>query len=491
MKTLKLIICIFYIVLVSPLTSQSCLPGGIIFNNQAEVDAFAINYPGCTEIMGNVYIQGNITNVNALSNIVKINGLLNIVNTTLNQPNIFPNLQHVTRSLLIANTGVTELSGFNNLTKVNYKIEIYNNDNLATLDGFNALTTTDTITVGQQVDIRNSFSQIQTLKLLKVISYLTTGPGLQVSGANAFSSLNKTDLIEITGLQNSNLNFLSNLDTVSSYFYINNLPNLTTLSGLSSLASVKTLLIGGNNALANLNLPPTLKISSLNVVGNPILTNLQGLPSISQLDELVISANASLVSLDGINNLNTVKNTFYLTSNDVLTNISALDNIKIVGSNVYIYDNVILNACCKIASLVTKNRILGEVQIYNNGPECSSLLDIIGTYCYDGDEDEVIDLVDNCPFDYNDDQEDIDNDGIGDACDNCPLISNADQADANNDGVGNVCQSVSGIGALEISSDVYVDNSLRGVVLKSPNGFCYRVKVNNKGKLSVKKINCP
>ena len=134
MKTLKLIICIFYIVIVSPLTSQSCLSGGIIFNNQAEVDAFAINYPGCTEIMGNVYIQGNITNVNALSNIVKINGLLNIVNTTLNQPNIFPNLQHVTRSLLIANTGVTELSGFNNLTKVNYKIEIYNNDNLATLD---------------------------------------------------------------------------------------------------------------------------------------------------------------------------------------------------------------------------------------------------------------------------------------------------------------------------------------------------------------------
>jgi hypothetical protein len=35
---------------------------------------------------------------------------------------------------------------------------------------------------------------------------------------------------------------------------------------------------------------------------------------------------------------------------------------------------------------------------------------------YDSDGDEVPDAVDNCPHDYNPDQEDSDNDGAGDAC---------------------------------------------------------------------------
>ena len=38
----------------------------------------------------------------------------------------------------------------------------------------------------------------------------------------------------------------------------------------------------------------------------------------------------------------------------------------------------------------------------------------------DTDEDGVLDHVDNCPGDYNPDQEDGDEDGWGDACDNCP-----------------------------------------------------------------------
>ena len=30
--------------------SQSCLPEGIIFETQAQIDSFQIDYPGCTEI---------------------------------------------------------------------------------------------------------------------------------------------------------------------------------------------------------------------------------------------------------------------------------------------------------------------------------------------------------------------------------------------------------------------------------------------------------
>ncbi len=38
--------------------SQNCIPTASVFNSQAQVDAFPLNYPGCTAIDGNVGITG-------------------------------------------------------------------------------------------------------------------------------------------------------------------------------------------------------------------------------------------------------------------------------------------------------------------------------------------------------------------------------------------------------------------------------------------------
>ena len=80
---------------------------------------------------------------------------------------------------------------------------------------------------------------------------------------------------------------------------------------------------------------------------------------------------------------------------------------------------------------------------------------IVGDACddgYDGDLDGIPDLVDNCPFNDNADQLDVDGDGVGDDCDddadgddilnladNCPLLANPGQEDADEDGVGDAC----------------------------------------------------
>jgi hypothetical protein len=57
----------------------------------------------------------------------------------------------------------------------------------------------------------------------------------------------------------------------------------------------------------------------------------------------------------------------------------------------------------------------------------------------DRDKDGVDDVEDNCPNDFNPEQEDADTDGVGDACDNCPDDNNSDQADVDDDGTGDVC----------------------------------------------------
>jgi hypothetical protein len=56
--------------------------------------------------------------------------------------------------------------------------------------------------------------------------------------------------------------------------------------------------------------------------------------------------------------------------------------------------------------------------------------DRFGDVCDDGDNDFVVDALDNCPYNSNFDQVDEDSDGIGDVCDLCP-----DGSDLDSDGV--------------------------------------------------------
>ncbi len=57
----------------------------------------------------------------------------------------------------------------------------------------------------------------------------------------------------------------------------------------------------------------------------------------------------------------------------------------------------------------------------------------------DVDDDGLFSAMDNCPRDYNPNQEDGDLDGVGDVCDNCPNDLNPDQADFDDDGTGDAC----------------------------------------------------
>lgn len=64
---------------------------------------------------------------------------------------------------------------------------------------------------------------------------------------------------------------------------------------------------------------------------------------------------------------------------------------------------------------------------------------VVDVYHNDDDDDGIVDIDDNCPYEPNPEQEDFDNDNHGDVCDNCPLLFNANQSDDDNDEVGNLC----------------------------------------------------
>jgi len=70
---------------------------------------------------------------------------------------------------------------------------------------------------------------------------------------------------------------------------------------------------------------------------------------------------------------------------------------------------------------------------------CLVLERSLGGVCLELDEDNVCDVEDNCPGEFNPNQEDTDADGVGDACDNCPASANAGQEDEDGDGLGDAC----------------------------------------------------
>ena len=68
-----LLFILFALVMLSHSAAQGCLPDGITFTTQGQVDSFRVNYPGCTEIEGSLTISGeDITHLDSLMGILSV-----------------------------------------------------------------------------------------------------------------------------------------------------------------------------------------------------------------------------------------------------------------------------------------------------------------------------------------------------------------------------------------------------------------------------------
>ncbi|KAJ3396653.1 hypothetical protein HDU92_002279 [Lobulomyces angularis] len=264
--------------------SQDCgLPNqNKVVVDQAGVDALAT----CTEVPGTLRIQGeSITSFKSLTNLKKI-GL----------------------SLDIYTTGVTDLSGLENLQEIGELFFIHSNSKLVSLD---ALTSLHTATGGILIYDNAVLSSI--------------------SGLSALTSINP-----------------NNLPIFEFGISIYRNPRLTTLKGLENLKSVGNLLrIESLDLIANLSgLPTQAGLTSKNVTLSDLktlnditaLTNWRPVPGYNTGFEL--SKLKSLVDIKPLTNLaNGPINNLIITSNSDINDISIFNNSTIVGPTVNVYDN--------------------------------------------------------------------------------------------------------------------------------------------------------
>ena len=122
-----------------------CPAGNVTLTTQAQVNQFAIDYPNCTQINGNLKINGAaIINLNGLSTITNVTGYVGVYDTT--QLQNFTGLENLTTigmSLDVeGNPGLINTIGLTGLTNVGTEIQIANNPLLQNINSLSNVTTT-------------------------------------------------------------------------------------------------------------------------------------------------------------------------------------------------------------------------------------------------------------------------------------------------------------------------------------------------------------
>jgi len=386
MKNLSLLILVLLISYQTELSSQPCLPDGIEFHVQHQIDNFQINHPNCTEIEGDVIIQGpGINNLNGLSVLTSIGGYLQIKgNASLSSLSGLDNVTSIGGILEITdNNALTSLTGLENVVFIGENIEVSHNAALTSLSGINGLTSInqdlwiwDNVVLNSLYGLENLNSIAGSLKIGNFAwswydpcfgnPYLITLSGLNnltTIGGNLEICCNDS-LLSLSGIENlssvgGNLDISRNVSLVN----ISSLDNLTSIPG--------DLLIGFGNKEGNPSLSSLTGLDNLTSVGgdlsikgNEILTNLLGLNDVVSIGgNLYIYLNYGLTSLDGLESLSFVEGSLHIGywnwwhggggGNPILTDINALNNLTSIGGDFEFRENSSLSSLTGLGDLTS------------------------------------------------------------------------------------------------------------------------------------------
>jgi len=363
--------------------AQSCLPEGIEFITQSQIDNFQNNYPGCTEIEGNVLIRGaGPDSLNGLSVLTHIGGELTIEdNSFLTSLNGLDNLTSVGGNLIIDNNDeFTNLSGLDNLTSVGGSLQISGSLSLTSLTGLEKLTT-----IGGSLQIGGMSGEYNhnLTSIASLSGLISIGGSLIIIQNYSLSSLSGLDNItvipghlDITASSLTNLAGLDNLTSVGLHLEITGNDDLTSFAGLNNLKSV-----GHDMHISGIALTSLSGLENLTSVGRRCfighsyyMTDLSGLDNLTSIGGLLsIFSNSGLISLAGLNNSTSIGGRLVIHDNFVLTSLSGLDNIDAGTFNeLFISENASLSECEVLSICNFLTNPIDTVVINDNAAGCNS-----------------------------------------------------------------------------------------------------------------------
>ncbi len=414
----NLIILLFALIAINSANAQCCLPEGITFTTQEQIDNFQTNYPGCTEIEGEVTINGpGITNLNGLNMITSIGGNLIIIkNDLLTNLSGLDALTYIGGYLEIGDVGdegnplLTSLNGLENLTSTGHGLTIRFNPVLTSFDGLENLTSLGTggfllIQVNEALTDLTALSNLNTVGgSLRVEdnASLTTLAGLEniIPGSIDNLFINRNPLLSSCEVQSICEYLASPTGTVFifdnaqgcehpadiavscgttfdclphgfyhfySQSYIDNFhlgfPGCTVLNEYAVISGDN---INNLNGLSQI----TSVDGDLWILGNPLLTSLSGLDNLSSITgELEISGNTALTDLTGLEGLTSIEENlligyWYPNSNTVLASLSGLANLTTLGGELSIKQTLALTSLAGLDN-ITPNSI-NDITITDN-----------------------------------------------------------------------------------------------------------------------------
>ena len=331
------------------------LSGNLIIKNNNALE----NIDGFSNATGDIRrlrIENNpsLTSINGLANLTEFNGIVG----TSNQD----------RLIIDTNNSLVSLSGLENLTSMSTEdlntefYKIINNDVLTDISALTNFNFEDIYDLNLQIEGNESLSQCSIDSVCEVLN--STGMSMLTIGGNATGCMNEIEVaascvtcpsndivltsqgevdnftttypncttitgnLMISGDNITNLQGLSQIETITGSLNIRLNPNLTSLDGLGPLNFVNEnsdIRIFNNGMLSDIEslTGTTLNEGRLYILDNPLITSLTAFSSVTNLILLEIRGCDVLTCLEGLEGTTDLFS-LIIQSNDSLTDISAL-----------------------------------------------------------------------------------------------------------------------------------------------------------------------
>lgn len=396
--------------------SQSCLPEGIEFSTQAQIDSFQVNYPNCTQIDGDVTINGeDITNLNGLNvvtsiggnlfigtyfyrgnslltNLTGLEGLTNVagkvdinLNPVLTSLTGLDNLTSIGLSLFIYGNPLNSLAGLANLTFIGGGISIISNYTLTSLTGLDNLTYIGgSISISENVALTNltgldnidpasiddlsiyNNSSLSSCSVQSICDYLASPNGVVIVRNNSTGCNTPPEIADGCGITLPCLPFGNYYFNTQAYIdsFQTNYPECTSLQGYVKIEGDDITNLNGLNMITSFGYDLFIEL-------NPALTTLTGLNRVNSIGHhLFIAQNNALISLTGLDSLISIGLDFDISNNEDLIDITELTSLNSIGRYLNIVYNSTLTSLSGLEN-IDAGTILGlEIRFNNSLSTC-------------------------------------------------------------------------------------------------------------------------